>query len=63
MDERDERSGGAGPGSVVDESDAMRLEPRKRRSDVVHPKGYVVKAGATFLEIRRDRGGRVSCLQ
>src|SRR5258705_6347507 len=63
MDERDERSVGAGPGSLVDESEAMRLESRQRRGDVVHSKSYMVKARATLLQILRDRGARVCCLQ
>src|ERR671911_2632403 len=66
MDERDQRAVGARPRMLVDQPDAVRLEPRQGRREVVDPQRDVVQARATPLEIpgnRRVLAGRFEELE
>jgi len=55
MNEGDHRAFGAGSRALVDQSDAARLEVRKRRVDILDAKRDVMDAGTAFVEIPGDR--------
>ena len=56
MDERDQRTFGAGPRLLVNEPHAARLQPIEHGADVVHAQRDVVNAGTALLDIFRDGG-------
>ena len=66
MHERDEGAFGAWPRLLVYQPDAVGLQPRERRVNVLDAQRDVVKAGTALLGESRDRrigGGRLEQLE
>src|SRR6266446_4961840 len=66
MHERDEGAFGAWPRQLIYQSDAVSLQPRKRRVNVLDAQRDVVKPGTALLGKSRDRriwGGRLEQLE